>query len=731
MPGKSLFSVSIVHSIKGRIRLEVAALKYLTSVQEELNKSFNDIVYFKSVSTSTITGRILIYYDEKELNIDDIIEICESKLNPFALLALRKHRENKNNISVKERNLEEVSSSTFLKRIAISSVSLAVFAFRSKKIGILNWRSNLFSLPSLISLGLSKDIFKSGTKSIVYNKKPNADTLTMSAIVTGLVTGRPLTALTTILLSDIAEFMTAYTMEKTRNAISDILSIGDRELFLVNEDGSLTLTPIEKIKVNDVINVQTGDKLSVDGSIILGQSLIDESAITGEYLPRNKNISEEVFAGTIIKSGNIHVRVSRVGDDTIVSRIVKMVEGAESRKAQIQNFADKFSAKLIPLNFLLAMGVYAYTKDINRALNMMIIDYSCGVRLSTATAISASLHNAAKNGVLIKGGNYIEDLSKANSIVLDKTGTITEGRPKIVTVKTVENVSRKEIIELAAAAEENSNHPLAFAVLENARKNGYTIPVHGITNVEVGKGVSTEVDGHKISVGNRKFMDSLHIDVSEIYTEANVMEHRGEIVIYVADNDKCIGVLGLHDALKDNMRKALNRLRNLGFDDVRMLTGDLYLQAEKLAYKMNLDDFEAELLPEDKAKTILSMQEEGTRVIMVGDGINDAPALAYSDIGIALGTSTTDVAIESASVSITNDDPLLIPSTIVLARKTMNVIRENFAMVIGINSFGIVFSALGYLPVIFASILHNSSTILVVLNSGRILLNNMERRSNI
>ncbi|MPQ30276.1 cation-translocating P-type ATPase [Clostridium estertheticum] len=725
-----LMRLNLIHCQPGRIRVRSRAMLYLKDESETLITGLLNMHYINKVEYSYIAGSLLVHFDMETLSTEDVIEIIEGHLGAFSLAAFQRERESKNEVTVNERRLQEESVKDMSRRVGISAFSLAYFAITKggPKLGIEGWRVNILTMPAIISLMLSSSIFKSGVSSLIKTRRPNADTLTMTAILTALLTGRSMSALVTILLSDIAELMTAYTMERTRKAIGDMLNTGDDEVFVINEDGSLTLKAVKDIIINEVVSIQTGDKLSVDGIVVDGNAYIDQSSITGEFFPVYKGINDVVYAGTIVKSGQIRVKVDKIGDDTTVSRIVSMVEDASSRKAQIQTYADRFSAKIIPLNFLLSGMVYVFTKDINRALSMMIIDYSCGVRLSTATAMSACIHNAARNGVLIKGGNYVESLAEADALVLDKTGTITEGRPKIVTILTVEGVKEQELLELAAATEEDSSHPLAYAILEKTRRSGFVIPNHGLIEVEVGRGVTTTVSERKIFVGNKKYMNENHINFDELSLEINQLEKNGESTIYVADNIKFLGVIGVHDALKENVKRALNRLRLLGFDDVRLLTGDMAFQAEKVAARMNMDDYEAELMPADKARTVLSMQSKGSKVIMIGDGINDAPALAYADVGIAIGNTRTDVAIESSNITITNDDLLMIPSAIQLSRTTMKVIRQNFGLVVGINSVGIVLSAIGWLPVIWGSVLHNSSTIFVVLNSGRLLLKDFERR---
>lgn len=724
-----LMKLNIIHSIKGRIRLRSRAVKYLGKEKNKFESELNSYIDIEVLSLCSISGSILIKYDQETYDSDDIIEIVERQLSFFALLVYSKEREEKNSLVVSERKLQDEPISEIAQRILISFISLVYFGVKSRgQKPQLSLIRKLFQASSLISLGISKNVIESGVKSLLIKKRPNADTLTMSAIITAILAGKGTTALTTILLSDVAELMTAYTMGRTRNAIKDLLDIGSVEIFVVDENGNLKIKDIKDVKIGDIASFQAGDKISVDGSIVDGNAYIDQSPITGEYMPVNKSINEEVFAGTIIKSGNIRVKVEKAGDNTTLSRIVTMVEDASSKKAQVQAFADKFSANFIPVNFILTALVYAITKNVDRAVSMLVIDYSCGIRLATTTALSAYIHNSVKNGVLVKGGNYVELLAQADTLVLDKTGTVTEGKPKLMSIYAVPPYTERQVLEYAGAAEDDSSHPIAQAILQRIKKYSYKIPKHGLIEVAISKGVKTTVDTNEVIVGNKKYMLENNINMKEIIYGESSIERKGEAPIYIALNKEAIGILGISDSLKENMKKSLNRLRNLGFDDIRLLTGDIEGQAEKVANKISVDDFKSDLMPEDKAESILELQSKGAKVMMVGDGINDAPALAYADVGVCIGNTSTDVAIETASVTIINDNFLLIPSAVFQARETMKTVKQNFFLVLSINSVGLFLSAVGLLPLIWGSVLHNSSTIFVVLNSGKLLLRDYERR---
>jgi cation-transporting P-type ATPase C len=445
-------------------------------------------------------------------------------------------------------------------------------------------------------------------------------------------------------------------------------------------------------------------------------------------MPALKSKGDTVYAGSTVKSGNLAIIAERVGDDRAISRIVHMVEEAQSRKAPIQAYADRFSAQFIPVNFLLSFIVYMVTKSPTRALNMLVIDYSCGVRLSTATAFAASVCRATAQGVLIKGGNYIEMLNEADTLILDKTGTITEGRPKVVSVHPVApHTDPRTIVELAAACEETTNHPIALAIINNIREMGWTIPKHSKVTVHLGKGVEARVERRIVRVGNASFLKSCGIAVNGAEPFTDRMHQNGENIIYVARGKQLLGVIGIQDSLREDMKKTLNRLRRRGFDDIILLTGDVEQHAYVMASKMSVDSYKAEVLPEDKAEMVLRLQAKGNKVVMVGDGVNDAPALAYADVGISLGRGSTEISIETADIAINNDNPLLLPGIIELSQKTMQIVRQNFATSIGVNTVGLMLASMGVLPVFWGAVLHNATTIAVVSNSARILFTNIAK----
>ncbi|WFD09926.1 heavy metal translocating P-type ATPase [Tepidibacter hydrothermalis] len=725
-----LLKCEVIHSIDGRIRLRCRAFEYLFEQKEEIEKKIENISSIKSAKISILTKNILIYYNGKSINQEEIIGIVEDTISLYSMIAYKGEREDKTKVSVKERSIQEEPVEDILKRIVSTTAVIGYSLFNKKNKIVPNSILGKFTtVPAIASIALSLPIIKSGISSLRNSYRPNADALTATSIVTSIVAGKDSSALTIILLSDIAELLTSYTMSKTRNSIKDMLSLNEEFVWVQLDDKTVKKVEISSIKKDDLVVVHTGEKICVDGEVVSGEAVVDQAAVTGEFMPAIKRKGENVFAGTVVKNGTITVKTEKAGDDTAVARIIHLVEEASHRKASIQAYADNFSGYLIPFNFILAGITYMVTKSSSRALNMMIIDYSCGVRLSTATAFSAAINTAVRNGILIKGGNYIERLAESDTLILDKTGTLTEGKPQILNVISAnKDISEKEVIEIAAAAEETSNHPMAIAVLSKLRQSGWDIPAHGKNKVHIARGIETTIGQDKIYVGSKVFMSDNDVDTSILDDEAKTLISNGEGLIYVARNNELIGILGIQDKLRDNMKKAINNLRYQGIDDIALLTGDLKEQAEIVANKMAVDRYEAQLFPEDKAKQVLSIQSKGSKVIMVGDGINDAPALAYADVGVAIGGGMTDVAMEASDITIQSDNPMLLPAIVDMSNKTMNIVKQNFGMAIGINTLGLLLGAVGTLPVFWGAVLHNSSTILVIANSLRLLVYDIEKR---
>lgn len=709
--GKGWMHGTAVSSLKGRLRLNVPGLEFLFEERNEVAQALAKIAGVQRVRVTPRIGSVLLEYDEQRTAASEVLNQTNLVMARYAMNANRvRHSDEKGESTMTVKRLVgrlAVNAAGFLLGNTVFKGSLF-----GNKLGIIN------SIPALCSIGLSAPMVRGAWEGLKKDLRPNADFLTVTSIVASLMLGNGNSALMILALSDIAELMTSYTIEKTRASIKQMLSVETGDVWKVLEDGRLEKTSIDKIQAEDTLEIHSGEKIAVDGVVVQGSAVIDQSAITGEFVPAEKHPGDEVFAGTVMKSGNIRVRAARVGDKTVVSRIVKMVESSELKKAPIQRYADQFSNYLVPLNFLLCLVVWLATHNPQKALKMLVIDYSCGIKLSTATAFSAAVNAAVRKGILIKGGAYIEQMSGANTVLLDKTGTITEGKPHIVSMQVVvPDMTEKEVLSMAMAAEETSSHPLASAILAYGRSMGAEIPEHDEIITEVSRGSRTVVDGEVVRVGSLKFMKENHVAAPD------GMQINGVgIANYVGVGSRIVGVLYAMDEVRQNVRRAINSLRYEGVGEVQMLTGDMDEQARLVAQEIGADGYRAQLLPEQKADAVLKLQTQGNGVVMVGDGINDAPALAYADVGISMGSKSTDIAMETSDVVINKDDPMTLPALRRLSSETMKIVHQNFAMVIGVNTVGLILGAASGISVMMSAVLHNLSTILVVGNSLRLMV---------
>ena len=579
-------------------------------------------------------------------------------------------------------------------------------------------------LRSGLILWMSRDLLNSGIKEAFAQKRPNAETLTVTAIAASIAAGKPESSLSLLAISHFAEGLTTLAAKRARKNISDLVSLDTQEVWLPDADGFERKVSVDSISPGMTVCIHNGEKICVDGEIIHGSAAVDQAAITGESAPVSKQVGDKVFAGTNIRLGDIKVRVEKVGDDTSLARIVHMVEDAHSRRAPIQNYANRMAASLVPVSFIAAAVVYLATRDLQRVLNMLFIDFSCGLKLSTATAMSAAISRLASDGILVKGGSFIEQAASVDTVVLDKTGTITKGCPEINHIAVTSKYDEKTVLALAAAVEAYSSHPMAIAVLEAAKERNLVSPRNLETRNVIARGIEADIEsygsfpGGEVIVGSRRFM--VEKDISGVAEFEEKRSSAASSFIYVAANGELIGVIESSDPIRPDFKRAINRLRYSGVDEIVMLTGDNKTTASQIAKSLGLDRYEAEVMPEDKAGFVTDAQRRSS-VLMVGDGVNDAPALAYADVGVAMGSGCTDTAMETADVTINSEDPLKLPEFISLGKRTMRIVQQNFAATVAINTAAMTMGALGFINPLFSSIIHNASTLGVVLNSTRLL----------
>jgi Cu+-exporting ATPase len=485
---------------------------------------------------------------------------------------------------------------------------------------------------------------------------------------------------------------------RTSEAIKKLMGLAPKTAIVIRE-GREYEVPIEEVEIGHIVLVKPGEKIPVDGIVIEGSTSIDESMLTGESIPVEKKQGDPVYAASLNKNGSIRFQASKVGGDTALAQIIRLVEEAQGSKAPIAQMADIVSGYFVPIVFGIAVAAFlawlisgeSLVFSLTILIAILVIACPCALGLATPTAIMVGTGKGAEYGILIKGGEALETTHKINTIVFDKTGTITAGKPEVTDIITAGGVDRKRLLQLAASAEKDSEHPLGEAIVNQAEKEGNEFLRLDRFNAIPGHGIEVEINGISVLLGNKKLMVERNISLSELEPESDRLAEEGKTPMYIAMDHKLSGIIAVADVVKENSLKAIEKLRSMGLEVV-MITGDNHKTAAAIAGQVGIDRVLAEVLPRDKSEEVKKLQAEGKKVAMVGDGINDAPALAQADIGIAIG-SGTDVAMESADIVLMKSDLMDVPTAIQLSKSTIRNIKQNLFWAFGYNVIGIPVAA--------------------------------------
>ena len=574
-----------------------------------------------------------------------------------------------------------------------------------------------FAIASLIVGGYP--IVKSAIKTLLIPDL-NVDTLVSIAAISATAVGAYREAAAVLFIMLLGESLEGVTVGKARNAISSLIQLSPRTAWVRREDEEIQV-PIEDVKPTDVVIVKPGDRIPVDGKIISGCGSVNQASLTGESVPVEKDVGDKVYCGTINESGSCEIVATQVADDTKLAQIKRLILEAQSEKSPTQRIMDRFSRYFIPAILLVALATFLVTGEIIRAITILIVACPCALVLGTPTAVVAAIGNAARRGILIKGGVYLEQMGRLKTLLMDKTGTLTEGRPKVIGMTTFDGLDEKELLHWAAIAEKRSEHPLARAVTSKAEELGLHVP-HPVSFGDLrGKGVKAQWDSKAIAVGTPEMMKGEGIEIPASVKEVlESKQSEGMTPLLVAVDHRLLGIISIADTLREGAKDAINQIRAQGVSEIWMLTGDSDRVADRIGRELGIR-YEAKLLPEDKVTAVKEWKRKGRVVAMIGDGVNDAPALAAADIGIAMGAVGTDVAIETADIALMTDELKKVPMVVRLSRKALRVIKENLAFAIAFNTVLVFLSAQGMMTMILGAILHQASSLLVILNSMRLL----------
>lgn len=643
---------------------------------------------------------------------------------------------------------DDVTASTFITEYfetirVVTVAALLLFSWILPRfLGFPEMVAHVMQLLAVVVGGYS--IFINAGRALLQ-KSLNVDFLVMIAATAAVSIGEFFEAGLVIFILLLGEFLEEVTVAKTGKAIKGLASLIPLTVKMMQDNQEIEIASSE-VKVGNVIVVRPGENIAIDGIIVKGEATIDQALITGESIPVTRAVGDEVYSGTINKMGAIEVRATKVGRDTTVAKIEKMILESQAKKAPVERIVNRFAKYFVPAILLLAIIVYLITHDIHRAITILIVACPCALVLGTPTAVVAAIGAAARNGILIKGGEALEASGRIDGVIFDKTGTLTLGRPKVTSIKEVGKCGHieDEIVQFAAAAERFSEHPLAGAILDRAKEREIVIMSPDDFKVKQGLGVEVTHDGMHIIVGNRGLLKdnklTLTADLEKYMDDKERQAETALLLVHstkpcnkaadTASDDCCpkeiCAVLEMVDPPKEQAGKAVQWLRAGGVKLIALYTGDNPRTARTIARRVGVTQVMADLSPAAKADKIEQLKEAGHIVAMVGDGINDAPALAAANVGIAMGVVGSDIAVQAANIVILNDDILSVPRVVVLGKRSLSIIKQNLGFAVIFNTVMVALASYGIIGMIVAAVFHQVSSLVVILNSMRLLRGQMK-----
>ena len=554
---------------------------------------------------------------------------------------------------------------------------------------------------------------------LIREKWVSSALLITIAMVASLLIGELFAAGEVAWIMALGALLEDWTVERAKKGLKNLIDLTPQTARRVSDDGSETIVPIEEVSLQDRLRILPGEVVPVDGEIVEGTSSIDQSIMTGESLPIDKSIGDDVYCGTMNLYGAIDISATSLGENSSLQKLIDLVKEADNNQAPTQRIADKWATWLVPIALAIAIAAWLVTGDIVRGVTVLVVFCPCALILATPTAIMGAIGQATKHGVLIKSGEALEKLGGLNTIAFDKTGTLTYGNLAVSDVISLdEDYTSEDVLLMTASAEKRSEHPLAKAIIENVENKSIKIEEAHDFEMIPGKGIKARNSYGEIVCGNQKYLSELNIEESEnLQSTLDTLRYEGKASIIVASNGKTTGVIGLSDMIREDAGDMIEALHKLDTETI-LLTGDHKETADYFASKVGIKDVRGELLPEDKLTAIEDIKKSGRQVCMIGDGVNDAPALKASDVSVAMGTMGSDVAIDAADVALLGDDIGKIPYLKRLSNSTLFTIRFNIALSMCINAVAIICSVLGLLNPVTGAIVHNAGSCLVVLNAA-------------
>ena len=679
-----------------------------------VEKTLKNTIGVENLKILMASEKAIVNYDELKTAPDKLIEKIEGlgyKVSiPTIVITER---------PAKKKNLARILRLTFITIISIVALSEILLGY----LGILKRGIQFIPLPLILSAILlgGYPIFKKAFLGLI-NRQINVDLVMSLGIIGASLIGEFTASMLVAFFMNLAHYLEDFTVTKSRKAIKELLKIAPACARVKLDEKEMEVS-ISEIRHGDIVVVRPGEKIAVDGIVKSGQSSVNQASITGESIPVEKMPGDEVFAGTLNESGYLEIDTRKVGEETTLGKIIKLVEEAEANKAPIQRFADRFATYFLPSALTFAFLTYLISGKAIYAVAVLVAACPCAVGLATPLSVIASVGSGAKRGLLIKGGLYLEALAKVDCVVMDKTGTVTFGKPQVTEIVSLNNLSLQEILGLAASVERYSEHPLASAILEEAKTRGIEIAEPEGFEYLIGKGISGNVRGKVIALGNQRFLDEKGITISQYARmKAQELEEKGNTALFLSVDSEASGIIAVSDVIREEVPRAIEELKKLGIKKLVLLTGDNERVASAISRSIGVTEYRANLLPQETLEIVKGLQDDGYKICMIGDGVNDAPALTQADVGIAMGVAGTDVAIEAAHVALMRDDWSQIPQAIKVGRRTYRIIRQGIALSITWDIITMGLASVGILSPVLAAAFEELPTLAVAANASRLLV---------
>ncbi|HUK90384.1 MAG TPA: heavy metal translocating P-type ATPase [Blastocatellia bacterium] len=707
------------HFLPGRVRLRVPALKHTEGLAEACVELLKHQQGVSDARVNRSCASVVIQYDARIPDFLTRLEQGLSLMTPQMLLALSAARKEPVNGTgpvhgADSEHRASIFTSGALKPLTLPSVALGVSLIG----GALG---TALSLP-LIAYNAAP-VIKRAFEVIKNERRLNVDFLDGLAIGISMLQGSLFTASFMTWLISLGDCIRDHTAARSRRVITDLLDYQGRKAWVVRGKRKSEVR-VEEIVAGDVVAVYPGAMIPVDGTVAKGRAIIDQKTITGESMPVERSVGDKVYAATVVREGKLYLRTDRVGAETTAAQIVRLVEEAPVGETRIQNYAEKFADRLVAPTLGVAGAFYAASGDVDRLLSMLIIDFGTGIRVAAPTSVLASMIHAARQGIIIKGGSSIEKLTKVDTVVFDKTGTLTQGVPQVLDVTSYNDrrFPSRKVLALAAAAEARLTHPIAHAILAKAHQAEVVIPDRKDSKYHLGLGVEVQVNGYRVEVGSERFMRQNNVKLDAAIGDLRTLNRSGRSALLLAVDGDLTGLIPYADLLRPESLAVTATLRSRGISNIMMLTGDNPVAAQSVSDELGLDGFFSEVLPADKAEIVKQLQSEGRSVAMVGDGINDSPALSHADVGIAMKNGA-EVARETADIVLLDENLWKVVSAIDLSREAMGLIKQNYAIIATLNAlaFALAIPA-GMARPGLTTLISNGSAILASVNAVRPVL---------